>query len=356
MSNSTNTILNPAPPAAPLKIVEAPIRRKSRDNGDLLLDKCLEKGQEILKKVEEMNVKPKVTSIKSTSDCVTVENNLSTTIEVHSIKANNSSIDVVDSASQSVQKQQITKNSQITQNIQNTLVIVTKTPNSGPKLTPTVAIVEPVVKSLVMDCSVEAEIPKNKVKQIIKKCNSIESPKTTTTSKVTVVKSTKTNDEKNVHISVISIAPPQIPSPPNSLKILQSDRDDKYQSDCSDDSGHISNENEDVKTPPIPVVPGKLTESLIEKFEQNCRKNATKINANSNSNNSANSNNSNNNSNCSKIVIGKKVMRNEILIANATMPTSLNLIELNDSKKQLQTASIEIVPDVNSRCKSEVKC
>lgn len=50
-----------------------------------------------------------------------------------------------------------------------------------------------------------------------------------------------------------------------------SEKEETYQSDCSDDSGHISNENNEHEENLKPI-PGKLTESLLEIFEQNCKK------------------------------------------------------------------------------------
>jgi hypothetical protein len=264
------------------------MRRKSRDNGDLLLDKCLEKGQEILKKVEEMNVKPKVTSIKSSSslsDCKTIER--PSNVQFNMQNKLNVSIDVVDSAPPSA-------------NTVNKCTMHSAAPRPQPQPQQVAIVVEPV--------KMEAEIPKNKVKSIVKKCNSIESTGVCAANKVTK------------HISVVSITPP-IQSPPVTTTTTSNtiDRDEKYQSDCSDDSGHMSNESE-----PISIVPA--AKSLIEKFEQNCRKNATIGGGN-------------------KVPVGRKVMKNEIVI------TSNKVID-----KKRQTATLEIGPDVVQavRCKSEV--
>ncbi|XP_055598004.1 uncharacterized protein LOC129747707 isoform X3 [Uranotaenia lowii] len=61
--------------------------------------------------------------------------------------------------------------------------------------------------------------------------------------------------------------------------LVSSEKEETYQSDCSEDSGHISNENNELEEQQqqqliAKPIPGKLTESLLEIFEQKCRKNA----------------------------------------------------------------------------------
>lgn len=132
------------------------------------------------------------------------------------------------------------------------------------------------------------------------------------------------------------IIPPVLGSKPRDcvdgkLSLLK-EKDKDYSSDCSDDSGHISNENEELtsshikelEAPMIPIknkMSGKISEELLEMFEN-------------------------------KSVLLKSPAKQAPAPTHIISPTKAKVIELNHVN--MIKSSMEIYPALNKSCKSEV--
>ncbi|XP_058832507.1 uncharacterized protein LOC131690615 isoform X2 [Topomyia yanbarensis] len=136
-------------------------------------------------------------------------------------------------------------------------------------------------------------------------------------------------------------------------------KEETYQSDCSDDSGHISNENNEHEEN-LKIIPGKLTDSLLEIFEQSSKK-GTESDENGGGRVSSlyelcNSTGACDNSDSTAVISESKKLpnRKEVKLVNATAAaiatakTANGSCDVVVSDKNVAASCVEIMPLCNA--------
>ena len=306
------------------------MKPKTRES-DTLLDKCLVKGQELLRKAEEFNEhntdghKRDYISqhIITRSEAAKTVVKPPTTPSVPSINSKQSphltlhkksSLKLVNSGIKN-----LNHNANETLNINAIANLNNRTGNNNHHL-----------KALLQQIESEKTIKLNEIKPV---------PVVRTTlmtKSISVAAVVCASDIKPTVELCQIIIPPVLGSKPRDcvdgkLSLLK-EKDKDYSSDCSDDSGHISNENEELtsshikelEAPMIPIknkISGKISEELLEMFEN-------------------------------KSVLLKSPAKQVPAPTQIISPTKAKVIELNHVN--MIKSSMEIYPALNKSCKSEV--
>jgi hypothetical protein len=223
-----------------------PSKVKMRRDGDSLLDKCLVKGQELLRKAEELNENNTSRVHEKAKSVVSVDGRKRDYIAKHSPAAAAAATVPMTKASPVVSMN--TKWSSATAN--STKPHRTDVPNETLN-----------VNAITNHCTVDNQTGNHQQRQTesekSSKPVSQSTTRTTVTTKIITVADispSPTLESCEIIPVVLDAAPIDIPK--------------DYSSDCSDDSGHISNENEDLVLKMDLKKPRKISEDLLEIFEQ----------------------------------------------------------------------------------------
>jgi hypothetical protein len=260
--------------------------KAKRDEGDSLLDKCLVKGQELLRKAEELNdvnrAHDKAKSVVVVADGrkrdyiakVPPATAVTASTKASSVASMNTKWSLANVNSIKHHRTDVTNETLNINAITNHCTVDNQTGNHQQRQIESEKSSEPVSKP---------------------------SKRTTVTTKIVTVGDIS---PLSPTLESCEIIPVVLDASKSIDKVDGYTKD--YNSDCSDDSGHISNENEDLTLKMDLKKPRKISEDLLEIFEQ------------------------------------KKIS-----------PTKAKVIELNHVN--LIKTSLEIYPTLNKTCKSEVK-
>lgn len=229
-----------APTIDPVQPNRIPLKAK-RDSSDSLLDKCLVKGQELLRKAEELNVHDLAKSDVRKRDYIAKHQPASKTTSAASMNTKLSLANV--------------------NSIKNHHNVTNETLN---------------VNAITNHCTVDNQTGNHQQKRQIeseknfKPVSQSPSTRTTLTTKIVTVTAPIIGDLlPSPTLESCEIIPVVLDATPRSKSIDKVDGDTKdYSSDCSDDSGHISNENEDLTVKMDEKKPRKISEELLEIFEK----------------------------------------------------------------------------------------
>lgn len=264
------------------------VQMKAKRDGDSLLDKCLVKGQELLRKAEEFN------------DANRDDDKAKTVVAADARKRDYIAKHQPASLSSSSKKASIvsmnTKSSSA--NVNSIKAAHHKDANETLN-----------VNAITNHCTVDNQTGNHQQRQIesettVEPVSQPPSTRTTESTETIVVVGTVLQSPTLESCEIIPVVLDATQRTDSSDKV-DGDTAKDYSSDCSDDSGHISNENEDLTLKMDALKPRKISEELLEIFEK------------------------------------KKIS-----------PTKAKVIELNHVN--LIKTSMEIYPTLNKTCKSEV--
>jgi hypothetical protein len=224
-----------------------PAKAKMRRDGDSLLDKCLVKGQELLRKAEELNDNSASRVHDKARSVVSVDGRKRDYIAKHSPAAAPTAASMTKAspvASMNTKWSSATANS--------TRPHRTDVPNETLN-----------VNAITNHCTVDNQTG-NHQQQRQTESEKSSKPVSQSTTRTTVT-------TKIITVADISPSPTLesceiIPVVLDAAQPIDLPKD--YSSDCSDDSGHISNENEDLVLKMDLKKPRKISEDLLEIFEQ----------------------------------------------------------------------------------------
>jgi hypothetical protein len=219
--------------------VHRSVPSKEKRDSDSLLDKCLVKGQELLRKVEEFN------------------------------DANRVHDDAKIVASDDIGKRDYIAKDQSAASTKASAIVRMNTKSSSEIVNSIETTNETSVNAITNHCV--------NVDNQTGNPNQTESEKKSPVSKLSLVKTARI-----VTVEVPSSSPPTLESCEIIPVVLDAQQTNKvdgdtvkdYSSDCSDDSGHISNENEDLT---LKMKPRKISEDLLEIFEKKPSKENKKV-------------------------------------------------------------------------------
>ena len=255
------------------------VQTKAKRDSDSLLDKCLVKGQELLRKAEEFNDANR--SDDKAKIIVVADGRKRDYIAKHHPASTKAT-------------------SNLNMNTKSSLVNVNSIKNHHKSTNETLN-----ENAITNHCTVDNQTGNRQQRQIESEKTSkpVSQPSARTTEATKIV--TVGNVLQLPTLESCEIIPVVLDAAKHTDSIDKVDGDTKdYSSDCSDDSGHISNENEDLTLKMDVKKPRKISEELLEIFE-------------------------------------KKIS-----------PTKAKVIELNHVN--LIKTSMEIYPTLNKTCKSEV--
>jgi hypothetical protein len=260
---------------------------KAKRDGDSLLDKCLVKGQELLRKAEEFNDsdhhdKAKIVSDARKRDYIAKQQPKATSSTTVLMNTNSSleNVNSIKNHHKDANETLLLKVNAIT----NHSTVDNQTGNHQQQR------------------QIESEMTSKPVSQ------STTTRTTVTTTKIISLATQPIIGEllQSPTLESCEIIPVVLDAPQLTTSIVDATKD--YSSDCSDDSGHISNENEDLTLKMDVKKPRKISEELLEIFEKKTQQKVS--------------------------------------------PTKAKVIELNHVN--LIKTSMEIYPSPNKTCKSEV--
>lgn len=237
---------------------------KVKRDSDTLLDKCLVKGQELLRKVEEFN---------DASCCTAVVYDKQNSSTIVDIKKRDyiakQQLSTTTTSSTTIVKSSMNMNeSDVSMNmiLSSSNVITSHNNKSDEDDTRDILNVNAITNLCITGNHKEDE--KNEQRHHIESENSVDEllTATTVTTKIVTIKAPLINDEKlDLQLS------PTLESCELLIPDVLGDDINKikdYNSDCSEDSGHISNENEELNITMELKKPRKISEDLLEIFEK----------------------------------------------------------------------------------------